>query len=188
MAERAPQRKRLTKKQKALVKAVVLDPNATLTELARTSNYNDAQAVHKALKAPAVLDALVEVRGIMSQRDKLSLGTLMTRLEEGLEATKAISLKVEGDEIMVQADVADFAVRHKYLTSALELHGALRPEAEAGPSQVTNIAIIMAGGGSEQDKSNMAEALMASRVVRGLHPTENRALTEDEAQAYGRTA
>lgn len=186
MAERAPQRKRLTKKQKALVKAVVMDPNATLRDWGETSGYKNAASTHRALKAPAVVDALVEVRGIMSQRDKLSLGTLMTRLEEGLEATRPVSLKVDGEDMLVSAEVKDFAVRHKYWTDAMKLHGALRPEAEAGPSQVTNIAIIMAGGGSEQDKSNMAEALMASRVVRGLHPTENRALTQEEAQAYGR--
>lgn len=186
MAERAPQRKRLTKKQKALVKAVVMDPNATLAAHGEASGYKNAASTHRALKAPAVVDALVEVRGIMSQRDKLSLGTLMTRLEQGLEATSVRSLKVEGEGFKVEAEVADHNVRHKWWASAMELHGALRPEVEAGPSQVTNIAIIMAGGGSEQDKNNMAEALMASRIARGLHPFESRALTEDEALAYRR--
>ncbi len=183
----SPQRRRLTRKQKALVKAVVLDPHATLDELAQSSHYNDRAAVHHALKAPAVVDALAQCRELMNQREKLKLGALLTHLEEGLEATEVRSLKVEGTKFKVSAEVKDFAVRHKFLGTALELHGALKPKENQTPSGPVNVAIVLMGGGSDAEKTAVADALLAARISRGLHPLENRLMTEQEIQAYRRT-
>lgn len=184
---RKPQRKRLTPKQKRLVKAVVLDPHQTLDELGASSGYSDRQKVHRALKAPAVVDALSECRGLMEQRKKLSLGALLNHLEEGLEATKVRSLKVEGSKFKVSSEVKDFQVRHKFLGTALELRGVLKQETDAAPNGPLNVAIILLGGGSEAEKTAVADALLAARISRGLHPLENRLMTEDEAATYRRT-
>lgn len=184
---RKPQRRRLTKKQKRLVKAMVLDPNATLDELGQSSDYHDKANVSRALKAPAVVDALAKCRELMDQREKLTLGALLTHLEDGLEATDIRSLKVEGEKFKVSAEVKDFPTRHKYLTSAFKLRGLEKPEQDASPSGPVNIAIILAGGGSEAEKTALADALLAARLARGLHPLENRNLTPDEAASYRRS-
>jgi hypothetical protein len=181
------QRKRLTPKQKKLVKAVVLDPHQTLDELGESSGYNNRSAVHRALQAPAVKDALNHVRDLMAQREKLSLGALLTKLEEGLEAKDIRSLKVDGTKLRVATEVEDQTTRHKFLVTALELHGAIKQKADAAPSGPVNIAIILAGGGSEAEKNAVADTLIAARLARGLHPTENRLLTEQEIESYRRT-
>lgn len=177
----------MTRKQRALVKAVVLNPHATLDKLAQSSRYNDRAAVHHALKAPAVVDALAKCRDLMEQREKLSLGALMTHLEEGLEATEVRSLKLVGSKFKVEAEVKDFQVRHKFLGTALELHGALKGKADQAPSGPVNLAIILMGGGSDAEKAAVADALIAARLSRGLHPIENRKMTEDESASYRRS-
>lgn len=180
-------RKRLTGQQKKLVKAVVADPNQTLDELGRQADYSGRQNVARALKAPAVVDALAQCREMMDQREKLSLGKLLDHLEEGLEATEVRSLKVDGSKFKVSAEVKDFTNRGKYLDRALELRGLLKQKADAAPNGPVNVAIILMGGGSEAEKNAVADALLAARLSRGLHPIENRLLTEDEAAQYRRT-
>lgn len=181
------QRKRLTDQQKKLVKAVVLNPDATLDQLGASSGYSDRQKVHRALKAPAVVDELAKCRELMDQRPKLALGKLLDHLEDGLEATEVRSLKVDGSKFKVSAEVKDFTNRGKYLDRALELRGLLKQKADAAPNGPVNVAIILMGGGSEAEKTAVADALLAARISRGLHPSENRLMTEDEAATYRRT-
>lgn len=187
MGKRAPQRKRLTPKQKKLVNAVLRDPHASLSELGRSSDYDNAANVARALKAPAVVDALERFRGEMEQRPKLANGKILDRLEEGLEATDVRSLKVDGSKFKVSAEVKDFSVRHKYLETVLELKGVTKQKADAAPTGPVNVAIILMGGGSEAEKTAVADALLAARISRGLHPSLNRLMTEDEAATYRRT-
>ena len=179
-------RKRLTRKQKKLVAATIMDPHATLDEQGKQAGYAGRTQAWRALQAPAVVDALSKCRALMEQREKLSLGALLTHLEEGLEATEVRSLKVVGSKFKVEAEVKDYQVRHKFLGTALELHGALKGKQDAAPSGPVNLAIILMGGGSEAEKAAVADALIAARLARGLHPVENRKLTEDEAEQYRR--
>lgn len=176
----------LTIKQRRLVKARVMDPDATYDELASRSDYNSRQAVYQAMNTPAVQGALERCREIMEQREKLKLGALLEKLEEGLEATEIRSLAVDGDKLKVSAEVKDFSTRHKYLETALELKGLTSKDKEAAPTGPVNIAIILGGGGSEAEKAAVSEVLLATRIARGLHPLENRALTEQEAEKYRR--
>lgn len=185
---RSPQRKRLTPKQKALVKAVVIDPNASLSELGETSGYSSAQHVHRALQAPAVVDYLAQCRDLMDKREKLTIGALLTHLEEGLEATEIRSLKVDGEKMTVSAEVKDFAVRHKFLTSALKLRGLEGADKDDAPTGPMNVALVLLGGGSDAEKTAVVDLLIAARLSRGLHPIENRKMTAEEAASYRRTA
>ncbi len=185
---RRPQRKKMTAKQKALVKAVVLDPSASLTELGRTSGYAGRQQVSRALKAEVVQDELAKCRSIMDQREKLTIGALLTHIEEGLEATDVRSVKLDGTIFKVSAEVKDFNARHKFLTSALKLRGLEKSDKDAMPSGPVNVALILLGGGSEAEKTAVADVLIAARLSRGLHPIENRKMTEEEAAQYRRTA
>ena len=180
-------KKRLTPQQGKLVNAVVADPSSTLDELGVKSGYTSAQHVHRALQAPAVQDALAEVKGLMSKRKRLSLDAILDKLEEGLDATEIRSLKVDGEKLTVSAEVKDFAVRRNYMRDALELHGVIGNKEGLAPSGPVNVAIILAGGGSDAEKTALADALLAARLSRGLHPLENRALTADEAEQFRRT-
>mgnify|MGYP001576817748 FL=1 len=167
---------------------MVTDPSATLDELGRQADYAGRQNVARALKAPAVLDALAKCREIMDQREKLSLGKLLDHLEEGLEAMEVRSLKLDGSKFKVSSEVKDFAVRHKYLTSAFELHGVMGNKVDAAPSGPVNVAIILAGGGTDEEKAALADALLAARLSRGLHPLLNRSMTTEEAAQFTRPA
>ena len=179
-------RKRLTPQQKKLVRAVVLEPNASLSDLGVKAGYSSPQHVHRALKAPGVVSAREKVQGLMEEREKLSLGALLSKIEDGLEATEIRGVKLDGTDIKVSTEVKDFYARHKYLETALELHGAINEKTNVAPSGPINVAIILAGGGSDAEKAAVADALVASRLARGLHPEENRKLTEHEASQYRR--
>ena len=179
----------MTRQQKKLVKSVVRNPTATLVEHGANSGYTSAQHVHRALRAPAVVDALSEVKSLMNEDERLRYKSLLNTLAAGLEATDVRSLKVDGTQFKVNHEVADFAVRRNYMRDALELHGVLGNKVEGtSASGPINIAIILAGGGSDAEKTALADALLAARLSRGLHPLENRDLTSDEAATYQRSA
>lgn len=182
--EKSP--RRLTRKQRKLVRAKVLDPDATMRELGEVSGYTSVQHVARELAKPHVQD---EVRSLLNERPKLRLGSLLLKLEEGLDATEIRSLKVsESGGLKADAEVVDHSVRHKYLETALELHGAKKGKDEGAAAGPLNIAIILAGGGSEAERSATVDVLLASRLARGLHPIENRRMTEKEAEQFQRKA
>lgn len=176
-------RKRMTPQQKKLVKAVVLAPDATLSELGEQSGYAGRSQVHRALKAPAVVDYLAKARDLMDQREKLSLGSLLTKIEEGLDATELKSVTLDEDnKIKPSVEVPDFGVRHKYLETAMELRGIAGKKEESGPvAGAINLSIILGGGGSDLERQGVVDVLVAARISRGLHPLENRKLTPEEA-------
>ena len=171
---------KLTAKQAKLVKARVMDPHATLEQIGKLSGYASKTQAHRALNTPQAQDALAKCRVIMEQREKLSLGALMTRVEEGLEAMKVQSVKLDDSIISVSTETPDFTARHKYLETALGLHGALDNRKEDVATGPVNIAIVMAGGGSDAERQAISEVLAAARVARNLHPTENRLMTDEE--------
>lgn len=115
---------RITKKQAALVKAAVADPNATLAEIGRKAGYkgddNSASAAaSRALKSANVVDAF---RAAMDKRPKLQHAALLKKLEEGLEATATKFFAHEG-HVVDQEETTDFQARHSYLTLAAKLRG-----------------------------------------------------------------
>ena len=175
--------KRLTRKQKRLVRERVLDPDATLHEIGARAGYTQPrQHAFRELAKPHVK---AEVIRLMDERPKLRLGALLSKLEEGLEATTIRSLKVDGTNFAVESEVVDHAVRHKYLETGLKMRGALGNEITDGaPVGPINIAVILGGGGSAAEQSAVVDALTASRIARGLHPTENRKLTDGEAAKF----
>ena len=182
-------KRELTRRQAKLVRARVMDPHATLDELGLQAGYAGRSQAWRAMRAPAVVDALSKVRGLMDEREKLSLGALLTHLENGLEATGVRSVKLDGTKLKVSAEVKDFGTRHKYLTSAFKLWGLEgRDEASAAPSGPLNLAIILAGGGTDEEKIAVADILLAARRARGLHELENRMLTPQERVDRGMDA
>lgn len=176
----------LTKKQKKLVDAVVANPTGTLDEWGQHAAYSDRQGVHRALKVKEVQDELALVRDLMDAEKRTKLSALVEHLAEGLNATELRAVKLEGSKLKVSAEVKDYAVRHKYLETALELRGVVRQQKDEAPSGPINIALILMGGGSEAEKAAVADAMLAARLARGLHPTENRPLTPEEAATYRR--
>jgi len=179
-------RKRLTAKQKKLVKAYVVDPTAKLKDLADTSGYAGKTQVFNALQSKTVQDELVKFRELMEQREKLSLGKILDHLEDGLEATEVRAVKLEGSKFKVSAETKDFTNRGKYLDRLMELRGLTKSKSDVPPSGPVNVAIVLMGGGSEAEKAAVADAMLAARLSRGLHPIENRPLTPEEAEQYQR--
>lgn len=181
---------KMTPKQAKLLKVTVLNPEATLEERALQAGYSGRQQAYRALKAPAVVSALEKCRALMAERENLSLGKMLDHLEEGLKATTIRSLKVEGTKFAVESEVVDHVTRHKWWESAMEIHGVTRSEEAVGPGHggALNIAIILSGNGSDAEKDALADALLAARLSRGLHPLEDRKLTEEEAEQYRRPA
>ena len=187
MKERAPQRQRLTRKQRALVKAKVKDPTASLSKLGVEAGYTSAQHTHRALNAPVVQNELAKVRSLMDEREKLSLGALLTHIEDGLETTEIKALKLEGSKVTVKTEVKDMKTRGAWWDRAMELRGLRRSDQEPAQSGPINIAIILAGGGSDAEKTAVADALLAARIARGLHISENRMMTPEELSDLRRT-
>ena len=118
-------RRRLTLMQKKLLKATILEPDASLERRGLQSGYTCRQHVHRAMNSPAIQDALSKLRGLMEQRERLSLEALLIKLEEGLDATKVFFLKINGSKFRINSTVADHKVRRNFLKAALGLHGAI---------------------------------------------------------------
>lgn len=175
MAER-PLR-RLRKKERRLVRARVADPDATLEEIGAQAGY--VQPRKDAWRALQREPVKVAVRELMNKSEKLQLPTLLKKLEEGLEARETKFFADKG-KVRETRDVIDYGIRHRYLDTALEMHG-VKDKAEAG---VVNIAMIFNGQGSEDERHAVSEALLAARISRGLHPIENRKLTPQEAAQF----
>lgn len=158
-------KRKVTRNQAALVAAKIADPFATQRELAHKLGTT-RDTVAKDLAKPHVKALICE---LMDERPKLKLGAMLDRLEEGLDSTRVQSVKLVDSIISVEAEVPDQAVRHKWWESAMKMRGALTPDAsEAGHSGPINLAIILAGGGSEEERQAMADVIAAARTARGL--------------------
>lgn len=123
--------KRLTPKQRALIKAKLKNPDATSDELAAQTGHADGASVRHALASPNVKARVAEM---MEKHPKLKREVRLEKLAEGLEAT--IPFKGEATAL------PDHSVRHKYLDTAFKLAGDLSQETEAAPA--SRILIINA--------------------------------------------
>lgn len=116
---------RITKKQAALVKAAVADPDATLAEIGRKAGYEGDDTCTSTSAARALKSANVQetFRAAMAKRKKLSHEALLKKLEEGLEATTTKLFAHEG-HIVDQEELVDYQTRGTYLALAAKLNGA----------------------------------------------------------------
>ncbi len=118
-------KQKLTKKQEKLARAIVKDPGASLRDLAKRAGYegnevNNPHIVYETLKYPHVK---ARIRELMDMSPKLQIPGLLTKLEEGLEATETKYFAHQG-EIIDERTNPDYATRRNYLDTALEMQGA----------------------------------------------------------------
>lgn len=124
--KRPPEGKqKLTKKQERLARAVVKDPGASLRDLGKRAGYmgnavNNPHVVFKTLHLPHVK---ARIRELMDMSPKLQIPGLLTKLEEGLNATETRFFAHQGEVVSTRKTI-DYATRRAYLDTALELHGA----------------------------------------------------------------
>jgi len=158
-------KRKVTRKQAAIIKARVLDPLATQREIGAKVGMAQSH-VARELAKPHVR---AEICALMDERPKLKLKAMLDRLEEGIYGTKIQSVKLVDSVISVETEVPDHANGHKWWESAMKMRGALTPDpSEQAPSGPVNIAILMAGGGSDVERQAMADVIAAARIARGL--------------------
>lgn len=121
-------KRRLTDKQRELVKASIENPRDTLSELAVKSGYSCEPAVSRALSSPGVK---AKIQEMMDRRPKLRDDAFLDHLENGMEAEK---------QSATGENIADWGNRHKYFETGLKLKGALTPDMEHGG---LNIQIVI---------------------------------------------
>ena len=127
-----PGAKRVSKKMAALARARVKNPEATLGELAEETGYSNQTSVWRALNTDTVK---ARIRALLEASPKTKVKALLRKLEQGLEAKETKFFQHEGD-VTETRETVDYATRHRYLETALELHGAReKPGADGG---VTN--------------------------------------------------
>jgi len=103
-------------KQRNFVKEYISTGNATKSALKvyNTKNYNTAKTIaHENLTKPYLIreiEGLMEGRGISDER-------LLERLEAGLAAVKIAEYKGE----LIETDIPDLQLQHKFLDTALKL-------------------------------------------------------------------
>ena len=114
----------LTRRQLALVKAKVADPDLKLSKAGRKAGYRGddnivSSVACRTLKLPTVRERFQQ---LMAKRKKLQHASLLKKMEEGLDATTTKFFAHEG-EIQDQAEVVDYATRHSYLALVAKLGG-----------------------------------------------------------------
>ena len=118
-----PKKKKLTIKEAKLVKAKI--QGKTHKEAYKEAGYSLSKSEHsnvsntdKILNKPHVKEAFnkaLEKANITEER-------LAIKLSEGLDATKAVVMGKESTESFVDVQ-PDYAIRHKYLETALKVKG-----------------------------------------------------------------
>jgi len=73
-----------------------------------------------------------------------------------------------------------------YLKDLIKLHGAGKDTDTDNKSPLRIEVLLGMGDIKDGERTKFGEALVAVRISRGLHPSENRPLTEGEAEMYGR--
>lgn len=121
--------KRLTRKEEALARAVVRNPNDSLSEIGDAAGYEGNKQVRavtawKTLQKDHVKD---RIRALMNKRKDTSLEGLHKTLSEGLKAKEVKFFQHEG-KVTAKRVTVDHGTRHRYLETALELHGAREKE------------------------------------------------------------
>ena len=132
-------RKKLTRKQAALARARVKDPEATLSELGVKSAYRGGPGtVQRELSKPHVR---ARIQDLMESHPETSIKGLHKKIVEGLGSTFVKVFKSEDDTIIESKAYDDMPTRHRYLETALELQGlkgkALQIDPDALPDGAT---------------------------------------------------
>lgn len=128
MPEEPPKKlKKLTRKQERLARAAVREPNASLSQLAKASGMTGGTAsAWRAMQTPHVK---ARIRELMNANPDLQLPALTKKLEEGLGA-KEIKFFAHEGRVVSERTTVDYGTRHRYLETALELHGATEKVAD----------------------------------------------------------
>lgn len=132
MAAKKNPARALTGQQRALARARVKDPDATLGELAEQAGYSDEHGAWRALQTNAVK---ARIRQLLEASPKTKVTALLRKLAQGLNAKETKFFQHEG-KVTETRDTIDYGTRHRYLETALELHGAR--EKPVGDGSVTN--------------------------------------------------
>src|SRR5579859_7584900 len=103
--------KRLTPKQRALIKAKLKNPDATSEELARQTPYSSGTTVREALSSKAVKARLSE---LMEKHPQLNREVRLKKLAEGLDAKETKFFQKDGI-VTDSREVIDYPTRHMYL-------------------------------------------------------------------------
>lgn len=125
VSPRRPAKRKLTRKQEKLARAMVKDPNASLSQLADAAGYEGPTKSVKAVsvwKAGNLPHVKARVRELMETSPKLNVPALLTKLEEGLEATDTKFFAHKG-KVVSKRETVDYATRKGYLDTALEMQG-----------------------------------------------------------------
>ncbi len=126
-----PKVRKLTRKEEKLARSIVKNPNAPLSEHGDNAGY--AEGCHKNVKAVGAWNALqrehvkARIRALMNKRKDTSLEGLHKTLSEGLKAKEVKFFQHEG-KVTAKRVTVDHGTRHRYLETALELHGAREKE------------------------------------------------------------
>lgn len=109
----------LTKKQKIFVKEYVKDENGTQSALKAydTKDYKTASVIAaENLDKPSIQVAIAEVKSKLA--DHFKTEDIAQRIQEGLLAGKMVGKTLE----------PDYAVRHKYVQTVVDIRGDRAPE------------------------------------------------------------
>lgn len=118
-----PGPKRLTVRDRKTVKGLIEGKSVrrAMIDAGFTENTANVKGKEKLEKLKPVLAELMEKRGLSDDK-------FLEVLEEGLDATRPVTVSLGqgmGSDIV---DYSDFGVRHKYLETGLKLKGHLQPD------------------------------------------------------------
>lgn len=122
-----PRKKRLTRREEAIARSVVKHPNDSLSDHGDRAGYSGdtkqviASNAWKALEKPHVKE---RIRQLMERHKDTSLDGLHKTLAAGLKASEVKFFQHEG-RVTDKRVTVDHGTRHRYLETALEMHGAL---------------------------------------------------------------
>lgn len=121
----AKPKKKLNRREERLARLSVKKPQSSLAELGAEAGYEGTKRVvesstWRAMNKPHVKDRIQE---LLNTDPATSLDGLHKTLKDGLEAKDTKFFAHEG-KVKSQRTTVDHVTRHKYLETALELHGA----------------------------------------------------------------
>lgn len=125
----------MTQKQRIAAKEMVENGGTTASAM-RKAGYSAAMVKNpqKLIKSKGFIETL-ELMGLSEER-------LAKVLDDGLDATKTVVMGTKSNESFVDIQ-PDFAVRHKYLETALRLRGyGVRYNTDSAPITANNSVII----------------------------------------------
>ncbi len=127
-----PEEQPLTEKQEKLARMRVKHPTETMRKIAKRAGYEGkghgiVRNTWNTLNKPHVK---ARVKELMDASPKLAVPNLLKKLEEGLNAKDTKFFQHNG-EVTDERQTVDHVTRHKYLETALELHG-VKERTDAG--------------------------------------------------------